>query len=413
MILFNGIAHADGSRSDHAIESQETRSIDASGLLLLPAAIDAHVHFRVPGAEHKEDWTTGAPAAIAGGVTTVLDMPNNTPAITSPELLAQKKEIIGRQLSLAGIPLRYHLYLGANTHTSDELGQFGHHGHGDLPFIGIKVFLGQSTGTLLMDDPDAFRKLCRRAGELDILVAVHAEDDRVLRSAMEARKKNASPIAVREHSSLRPREAARAALSVALEMAEAYGTRMHILHISTTEEAAMIRDAKRRGLPVSAETTPHHLFLDERAYETLGTLAQMNPPLRTREDRMALWEAILDGTIDTVGTDHAPHTREEKSAPYGEAPSGVPGIETMLPLLLTAHEEGKISLERVIDVTRRNVEKIFRLPANDDVVAVDMNKKKRVNNAELKTKCGWSPFDGWELTGWPAYTVCSRRLFSI
>ena len=175
----------------------------------------------------------------------------------------------------------------------------------------------------------------------------------------------------------------------------------------------MVRQAKKDGIKVSLETTPHHLFLTEEDYKTLGTKAQMNPPLRTKADQKALWQGIADGTIDTIGTDHAPHTLEEKTKPYGEAPSGVPGIETHLPLLLNAHSKGKITLEKIVAVTHDNVEKLFGLPANDDIVLVDLNKKKEVRNVDLKTKCGWSPFAGRALQGWPIYTVLRGRVYKL
>lgn len=403
MLRIKDVQTIHGERVNHEIISTDEHTTDASGLTLLPALIDPHVHFRVPGGEHKEDWRTGAAAAIAGGITTVLDMPNNIPACTTKERLEEKKNLIDEQLKEAAIPLRYHLYLGAH---KDSLGEIE---RAQGAYVGIKVFLGQSTGTLLMDSDEAFAEVCRIAADIGALVAVHAEDDHII----EYNKQQFPGIDVSLHSRIRAREAAITALQKALSMAKKYGTHMYILHASTKEEVDMIRKAKQDGLNIFLETTPHHLFLSEKDYERLGTLGQMNPPLRTEEDQAALWQGLLDGTIDTIGTDHAPHTKEEKNKPYGEAPSGVPGIETLLPLLLNEHNKGKISLETIIQVTRTNAEKIFRLEPNDDVVLVDLSQEKIVDEKNLKTKCGWSPFAGWKLKGWPVYTILREKLYKV
>lgn len=375
--------------------------------MTLPALIDPHVHFRVPGSAHKEDWRTGARAAIAGGVTTVFDMPNNNPACTTAERLREKKTAIESQLVDAGIPLRYHLYLGATQNDMSALepasGQY----------VGIKVFLGQSTGDLLMEDDRAFDELCRKAAALGAIVAVHAEDEATMQHNKQTLQQSNTTIDVSMHSKIRSREAAMVALQKAIAAAKKYGTKLYILHASTKEEVTMVREAKRNGLTIALETTPHHLFLNESAYATLGTKAQMNPPLRTEEDQVALWQGLRDGTIDTIGTDHAPHTLEEKNQPYGKAPSGVPGIETLLPLMLTAVRDGKLTLDRLMAVTRTNAETFFGLPAKNDTVAVDMDTVRAVRGEHLKTKCAWSPFEGWELVGWPVATVLRGKKFVV
>lgn len=374
-------------------------------MLTLPALVDCHVHFRVPGGEHKEDWKTGARAAIAGGVTTVFDMPNNSPACATKERLEEKRRLIDAQLAEASIPLRYHLYLGASEKTISEIEKTKDES------IGVKVFLGQSTGDLLMDKNAAFEEVCRIAARVNAIVAVHAEDEKI----MQEEQRRISPeelTDVRVHSRIRKREAAISAMQKAVLMGKKYGTKLYFLHASTKEEVDVVRQAKRDGLTIALETTPHHLFLNTDAYEMLGTKAQMNPPLRTPEDQAALWEGLRDGTIDTIGTDHAPHTMEEKNQPYGKAPSGVPGIETLLPLMLTAVRDEKLTLDRLIAVTRTNAEKFFGLPPNDDTVVVDMNTVRAVRGANLKTKCGWSPFEGWELVGWPTQTVLRGQKYA-
>ena len=241
-----------------------------------------------------------------------------------------------------------------------------------------------------------FARVCKTAAELGAIVAVHCEDEAVMQQKTISCPGELAD--VRNHPRIRDREAAIVALQNAIAMGKKYGTKLYILHASTKEEVELIRQAKRDGLNIALETTPHHLFLNETAFATLGTKAQMNPPLRTREDQTALWAGINDGTIDTIGTDHAPHTLEEKAKPYGQAPSGVPGIETILPLFLTAVRDGKLTLDQLTRVTRINAEKFFGLKRNDDVVLVDMNTIKKLmvrcykpspNGHHLRMGVGW------------------------
>lgn len=365
-------------------------------ILALPALIDPHVHFRVPGGEHKEDWQTGSAAALAGGVTTVLDMPNNTPAVTTREILQNKKQIIDKQLTEVGMPLRYGLFIGATNDNFDEIEKAA------PDIVGIKLFMGSSTGNLLVAEETAQGKLFELAARLDLVLAVHAEDEALIK---EHQAQYPNPT-IKDHSKIRDRRVAARAAERALTLAERFGTRLHILHCSTREEVSLIKAAKAKGVRVSAETTPHHLFLTTAAYDTGGTKTQMNPPLRELADQEALWEGLRDGTIDCIGTDHAPHTLEEKAKDYPAAPSGVPGIETFLPLLYTAARAGKISLDTLVAITHTNAQKIYRLPATDDLVFLDTNFHKKVNESELKTKCGWSPFAQMDLYGWP----CAVRL---
>lgn len=372
-------------------------------LITLPGLIDPHVHFRVPGGEHKENWITGARAAIAGGFTTVIDMPNNNPPTISRTALTEKRKIIDEQLRQANIPLRRYFYLGAAPDNLDEFAKTRDE------IIGIKLFMGASTGNLLVEQRADQEKIFQRAAELDLLVAVHAEDEEEIKKQKEKIKNPA----VADHAKIRSREAAVKAVDQAIELAKKYNTRLYICHVSTKEELKIIKEAKKQGVKIFAEVTPHHLFLDESAYDKLGTNAQTNPPLRAPADCEALWQGIGDGTIDTIGSDHAPHTLEEKSQPYPASPSGVPGIETTLPLLLTAHREGKISLEKIIELTHDNPQKIFNLLKNNDKIIVDLSTEKKVKNENLKTKCGWSPFAGWKLTGWPIVAVIDNKTFNL
>lgn len=385
------------------IEVDITTTENTDSWLALPALIDPHVHFRTPGAEHKENWESGATAAIAGGVTTVFDMPNNTPSIVDENLLDAKIDLVNKQLTNVDIPLHNYFYLGATLDNLDEIEKCKD------KIIGVKIFMGASTGTLLVSQNQAQEKIFKKCAELDLVVAVHAEDDDLIN---EQKLKYPTPT-VFDHGKIRPDIAAQNAVAKAIELAGKTGAKLYILHASTALELDLIKKAKQAGLTIYTETTPHHLFLDESAYKTLGTLAQMNPPLRSKRDVAALWQAIDDGTIDTVGTDHAPHTLEEKKLSYPQSPSGVPGVETNLPLLLNAYNNGKISLEKIVKITRLNAQKIFNLPDNNDWVIIDLKKEQTIQNKNLKTKCGWSPFDGWNITGWPIYTILNNKLYKI
>lgn len=398
MVEIRQVQTIDGHRINHSIEGED-RVIDAKDLILLPALIDPHVHFRIPGAAHKENWETASQAAIAGGVTTVFDMPNNSPPCVSAKRLAEKKQLIDAQLK---IPLRYGLYLGADQNHLEEIAKVKDQ------IVGLKIYMGSSTGDLLMKDPKALEKAFRMAGENDVLVAVHAEDEDLIEER-KVKCKAALHLGAAAHSLIRNAEVAARAVKVAIALAKQYGVRLYIAHVSTREELDLIREAKMAGLPVYAEATPHHLFLTTVAYERLGTCALVNPPLR--EDNRALWEAIQDGTIDTIGTDHAPHLLEEKRRPYGSAPSGFPSIELYLALLLNAYHEKKISLEQIVSLTHTRPQEIFRWPLNDDVVLVDLNKQRMVDDVHLKTKAKWSPYAGMTLQGWPRYTILKGKVY--
>ncbi len=404
MIEIRDVQTTDGRRIDHFVESDEKRVIDGSGMMLFPALIDPHVHFRVPGSEHKEDWMSAAAAAIAGGVTTVFDMPNNTPSCISLARLKEKMKLIDEQLKRAKIPLRYYLYLGADQNHLDQIGIVKDH------IVGLKIYMGSSTGDLLMDRPEALEKAFRIAGEHDVLVAVHAEDEEMIRVRKQEHPGKTDPSL---HSVIRSPEVAARAVDQAIELAEKYHVLLYIVHVSTREELKRIRAAKKKGLRVYAEATPHHLFLDTGLYKKMGTFALVNPPLRAPEEREALWEAVHDGTIDTIGTDHAPHTIEEKKRPYGEAPSGFPSIELYFSLLLNAHHEGKMSLKEIVKLTHTRPQEIFRLPINDDLVLADLKKKWTVEGARLKTKAKWSPYDGQVLHGSPRYAILKGKCFEL
>ena len=391
-------------RRNHRITSQQDLIIDGTHLLLLPGLIDPHVHFRTPGMEYKEDWQTAAKASIHGGYTTVFDMPNTIPPCITKERLQDKKRIIDGQLQAIDIPLRYQLFFGADKHHFAEIPKV----KGEV--VGIKVFMGSSTGDLLMDDDESLHRLFALAAENDLLVAIHAEDEQLIQQ----RKKlflNMDNYAV--HSQIRNSEVAASAVAKVISLCEQYGTRVYILHVSTAAELALIQVAKQKKLPIFAETTPHHLFLNETAYEQWRGKAKVNPPLRTQEDQAALMQAIQMGVIDTIGSDHAPHTEGEKAQAYCGCPAGMPGIETTLPLLLNAYHHGLLSLAQITVLTSTRAQEIFQLADNEDAVLIDLKLEKMVTDSHLKTKCGWSPYAGLMLKGWPTYTILQGRVFPL
>ncbi len=393
-----------GERKNLTIDSEQDITIDASHLTIFPGLIDPHVHFRTPGEEHKENWCSAAAATIKGGYTTVCDMPNNIPACVTAERLRDKVSLIEQQLKQVDIPLKYRLYFGADKNNFDQI----HKIKNDV--VGIKVFMGSSTGDLLMDDDSSLHAIFALAAAHDLLVAVHAEDEDMIR---ERTKQFASEKSHHIHSCIRTPEVAAAAVAKATSLAKMYGTRLYILHVSTTNELELIAKAKQEHVQVYAETTPHHLFLNTNDYQALAGKAQMNPPLRSPEHQDALFSAIHTGLIDTIGSDHAPHLLTEKNKPYGQCPSGVPGVETNLPLLLNAHHQGLLSLEKIISLTCERPREMLNLPANDDIVLVDLNHQKMVNDAELKTKAGWSPFHGRTLTGWPMIVIANGKYYDL
>ena len=386
------------------LKALESRIIDASHLTVLPALIDPHVHFRTPGHQHKEDWRTAAKASIRGGYTTVFDMPNTLPPTITAELLYEKKKLIDSQLKEVGIPLRYQLFFGADKNHFTEIAAVKNE------VVGIKVFMGCSTGNLVVDDDNSLHAIFAIAATQNMLVAVHAEDEELMK---ERGKKYPLPAPYSVHSQIRNEEVAARAVEKAISLARLYSTKLYILHVSTEEELKLIKQAKDERLAVYAETTPHHLFLDDSYYEKWGGKVLMNPPLRAKRHQYALFEAIHKGVIDTVGSDHAPHTLDEKNRPYGACPSGVPGIETALPLLLNAYNQGQLRLHEIVSLTSKRAQEIFNLSPTKDVVLVDLDKKMEVTDQNLKTKCGWSPFSGRNLFGWPIYTVLKNKLYDL
>jgi dihydroorotase len=401
MLTITNILMPDETRQTLTRDYPEDLTIDGTDLLALPGLIDPHVHFRVPGLEDKEDWQHASVAALKGGVTTVFDMPNTKPATTTQERLQNKFVIIDGQLAEVDLPLRYKLFFGADKNQFHEIVKV------KADIAGIKVFMGASTGDLLMDDESSLHAVYALAKAHGLLIALHAEDELIIRNNA---AKYADQTDFKYHSIIREPQAAVKAVQLVIELAELYQVPSYILHVSTQGELDLVKAAKARGVMVYIETCPHYLFLDDSQYSNLNGRGKMNPPLRSKIDQDVLWQALNEGVIDTIGSDHAPHQLNEKEQPLCKCPSGVPGIETTLPLLITAWRENKLSLAKLVALTHDNPQQIFNLPANDDLVLVDIVNYRELSDAQMASKCHWTPFVGMNLTGFPRYVFTQQRL---
>lgn len=376
---------------DPAPQAPADETIDAAGLHLLPGVVDDQVHFREPGLTHKEDLASGSRACAKGGVTTFLEMPNTLPAATTQTRVEEKLALAARK-SL----VNYGFYIGATPDNVDELRR-AHR----TP--GIKIFLGSSTGDLLVDDQDALERIF---GETTLPIAAHCEDETTVRA-------NAALLAgthdVADHSHIRDHQAALVATRRAIDLAYRHRHRFHVLHVSTAAETELLAD--HRNL-ITGEACPHHLLLAFDDYAWLGTLAQMNPSLKTRADCEQLWQALADGRLQVVATDHAPHTLEEKQRPYPDSPSGIPAVENSLALLLNEVHHGRCTLQQVVhwmcDAPARVWDIVGKgriaVGYDADLVLVDLARESEIRNENQVTKCGWSPWHGATLTGWPVRT---------
>ena len=372
--------------------------IDARGLYLLPGCIDPQVHFREPGLEWKEDIETGSMAAASGGVTTFLDMPNTIPNTTSRDAMVSKKAL-AMQKSL----VNYNFFIGATTENLEELNETSN-------VCGIKIFMGSSTGDLLVDDPRILEKIFMTGRRL---IAVHAEDEAILRTC--ARYRETGDFI--DHLRARPVRAALKATELAVSLAKRHRRRLHVLHVTTEEEVELLRKEKTHY--ISAEVCPQNLLLHAPdVYRRLKGFAQMNPPIREKRHRDALWRGLEKGIIDCLATDHAPHTVEEKSLPYGQAPSGMPGVETALPLMLDQVNRNKCTLNQVVKWMCEQPATLYKLKNKGflrvghdaDLTLVDMQREKTIKNGRLVTKANWSPFDNHTLKGWPIKTFVNGHL---
>lgn len=373
---------------------------DCTGLFVLPGLIDMHVHFRDPGFPQKEDFHTGSMAAAAGGVTTVIDMPNTNPPTLTVKALEEKRAIAAKKSVV-----NYGFYMGVSKDNIEEIKNAKN-------IAGVKLYMGSTTGNMLVEDHAVIEKLFG----LGKFVIVHAEDEETIRAHAAKYKDSEDPSV---HSLIRDPSAALKAAKTILHIAKKCDERVHITHLSTLGEVEELR--KFKGPKVSADCTPHHLYLDQSDYAKLGNFVKMNPPVRTKEDRAALWVGLKEGLIQAVATDHAPHTKAEKEQTYSKAPSGVPTIETYLALLLDSVNHGEITIQELVKFTSENPAKLLgiknkgriEIGADADLVIVDMEKEKTVGDGGYFTKCGWSPFEGRRLKGWPVTTIINgKEVFS-
>jgi dihydroorotase len=368
--------------------------IDCKGLHILPGIIDTQVHFRDPGATHKEDLETGSRSAVQGGVTAVFEMPNTDPLTVDAASLADKvKRAQGR------MHCDFAFFVGGTHDNVADLAELER-----LPgAAGIKVFMGSSTGKLLVADDAGLRavlKAIRRRASF------HAEDE----PRLEARKKLRVEGDPASHPVWRDETAALMATTRLVKIARETGKRVHVLHVSTAEEMQFLADHKDVA---SVEVTPQHLtFAAPECYTRLGTLAQMNPPLRDSRHRDALWQAVANGVADILGSDHAPHSIEEKAKPYPASPSGMPGVQTLVPVMLDHVNAGRLSLARFVDMTSAGPQRLFGIANKGriavgydaDFTVVDLKRRETITNKWIGSRCGWTPYDGMKVTGWPVGT---------
>ncbi len=372
--------------------------MDCRGLHLLPGVIDTQVHFREPGAEHKEDLESGSLAAVMGGVTAVFEMPNTDPQTTDEGALADK---------LARAKGRMHcdhaFYVGGTRDNAGDLGELER-----LPgAAGVKVFMGSSTGTLLVEDDDGvaeiLRNITRRA-------AFHSEDEYRLNERKTYREEGRPET----HPVWRDELAALMCTKRLVALARAGGKRIHVLHISTAEEMVFLAGHKDVA---SVEVTPHHLTLSADDYARLGTKLQMNPPVRDARHRDGIWRGVANGVADILGSDHAPHLLEEKAKSYPASPSGMAGVQTLVPVMLDHVAKGRMSLARFVDMTSHGPQRLFQIAGKGriavgydaDLTVVDLKRSETIRDEWIASKCGWTPYAGMQVTGWPVGTVVRGR----
>jgi dihydroorotase len=373
---------------------------DAAGLTVMPGVIDTQVHFREPGLEWKEDLESGSRAAVLGGVVAVFEMPNTEPTTTDAGALADKLERANGRMHCD-----HAFYVGGTHDNARFLGELER-----LPgCCGVKVFMGASTGTLLVQDDEGIEQVLRH---INRRAAFHSEDEYRLAE----RRPLARTGDWASHYEVRDAQSAIQSTERLVRLATQLGKRIHVLHVTTAEEIAYLAAHKDVA---SVELTPQHLTLaGPEAYERLKGYAQMNPPIRGAEHRQALWAGLASGVADVLGSDHAPHTSEEKARPYPASPSGMPGVQTLLPVMLTHVAEGRLTLERLVDLTSHGANRLFGLADKGrladgydaDLTIVDLKARRTITHAAMASRVGWTPFDGLEAKGWPMATIVRGRV---
>lgn len=388
-------------------EFEADLTIDASGKYIFPGIIDDQVHFREPGLTHKADIYTESKAAVAGGVTTYMEMPNTVPQTVTIELLEDKYKIASEK-SLAN----YSFFFGATNDNIEEILKVDPEN-----VCGVKVFQGSSTGNMLVDNPESLERIFR---ECKLLIATHSENDNIIKANLDAYKKEyGEDIPVKFHPKIRSAEACYDASKKVVDLARKYGTKLHILHISTAKEVDLFDnmlplEEKR----ITAEACIHHMWFSEEDYEEKGNLIKWNPAVKSKEDRDRILQGVLDGHIDVIATDHAPHTLEEKSKPYSSAPSGGPLVQHSLVAMLDMYHAGKIRMEEIAQKMCHNVAILFEIEKRGylrpgyhaDLVIVDLDSPWTVEKDNILSKCGWSPFEGHTFMSKVTHTIVSGHL---
>jgi dihydroorotase len=382
------------------------RLIDAAGRVLLPGLIDDQVHFREPGLTHKGDIGSESRAAVSGGITSFMDMPNTRPATTDPAALEAKRAAAsGRAYA------NYAFYLGATNTNIEAINALD-----PQKTCGVKVFMGASTGDMLVDDPHTLEAIFAQS---PLLVATHCEDTpTILSHEAHYRSRYGDAVPMRHHPDIRSREACLKSSSLAVSLAKRHSTRLHILHLTTREELTLLEPGPCGGKHITGEACVHHLFFNASDYDHLGARIKCNPAIKLESDRKALLEAINDDRIDVIATDHAPHTLEEKQQPYFQAPSGLPLVQHALPSLLEHYHKGVLALPRIVEKTSHAVARLFEIKDRGfiregywaDLVLVDLNQPNTVADADSISRCGWSPFVNQRFLSAVDLTIVNGRI---
>jgi dihydroorotase len=374
--------------------------IDATGLHVLPGAIDTQVHFREPGGEHKEDLESGTRAAVMGGITGVFEMPNTNPLTTTAQALTDK---VDRARGRAWC--NHAFYMGGTAENGAQMAVLER----TAGCCGVKVFMGSSTGNLLVEDDESLREVLSHGHRR---VAVHAEDEPRL---IERKKLAEESGDVHSHPDWRDAETAIRATRRLINIVRETGRKAHLLHVTTADEMHIIADHKDL---ISVEATPQHLTMAAPdCYDRLGPFAQMNPPIRDEQHRQGLWWGLEQGIVDVIGSDHAPHSSEEKQQPYPNSPSGMPGVQTLLPVMLNHVAEGRLTLEHLVDLVAASPARLFGIIGKGriavgydaDFTLVDLQRSQEISDSWVESKCGWTPFNGMNTTGWPVGTIIAGR----
>lgn len=393
--------------SSISVKSNETQIIDAEGQYLFPGAIDDQVHFREPGLTHKETIETGSKAAVAGGITSFIEMPNTSPQTTTQELFEEKFRIAG-----ASSVANYSFMFGG---TNDNLEEIKKINPKTTP--ALKLFLGSSTGNMLVDDEKVLEEIFKNS---PVLIAAHCEDENTVQNNLKAYiEEYGEDIPIEKHPQIRSAEACFLSSSKAVALAKKTGTRLHVFHVSTAKELELFNNKKSlKDKQITAEVCIHHLWFSDADYAEKGTYIKWNPAVKTEKDREALFKALLDDRLDVLATDHAPHTKEEKQNVYTKAPSGGPLVQHALPAMLEFYHRGKISLEKIVEKMSHNPAILFQIEKRGfiregykaDFVLVDLNSPWKVNRDNILYKCGWSPFEGTNFKSRVTHTFVNGRL---